>query len=53
MRNWSVPAEEWKSALIDLTSRNNLLRYRDLQHGTLDLALMFRAPSGMGGETVT
>jgi very-short-patch-repair endonuclease len=30
-------AEEWKSALIDLTGRNNLLHYRDLQRGTLDL----------------
>lgn len=30
-------AEEWKSALIDLTGRNNLLHYRDLRRGTLDL----------------
>ena len=33
----SRAAGEWKSALIDLTGRNNLLRYRDLQRGTLDL----------------
>src|SRR6202035_2677139 len=28
---------EWKSKLIDLTGRNNLLHYRDLRRGTLDL----------------
>jgi very-short-patch-repair endonuclease len=30
-------AKEWASALIDLGGRNNLLRYRDLRAGTLDL----------------
>lgn len=30
-------AREWASALIDLGGRNNLLRYRDLRAGTLDL----------------
>src|SRR3954463_6410902 len=29
--------KEWVAALIDLGGRNNLLRYRDLQAGTLDL----------------
>jgi hypothetical protein len=28
---------EWKSALVDLGGRNNLLHYRDLKRGTLDL----------------
>src|SRR5437870_1906286 len=28
---------EWRQQLIDLTGRNNLLRYRDLRLGTLDL----------------
>jgi very-short-patch-repair endonuclease len=31
-------AEEWRKALIDLGGRNNLLSYRDLRAGTLDLA---------------
>ena len=30
--------EQWKSELIDLTARNNLLYYRDLRVGTLDLS---------------
>jgi DNA polymerase III delta prime subunit len=30
---------DWKSALVDLGGRNNLLHYRDLKRGTLDLAL--------------
>jgi len=30
-------ANEWKHALIDLGGRNNLLHYRDLKLGTLDL----------------
>src|ERR1700745_3282546 len=29
--------KEWTAALIDLGGRNNLLRYRDLKAGTLDL----------------
>src|SRR6266496_1002863 len=29
--------KEWTAALIDLGGRNNLLRYRDLKVGTLDL----------------
>jgi hypothetical protein len=29
--------KEWAAALIDLGGRNNLLRYRDLKVGTLDL----------------
>jgi len=29
--------KEWAAALIDLSARNNLLRYRDLKAGTLDL----------------
>src|SRR6478672_3179590 len=29
--------KEWVGALIDLGGRNNLLRYRDLRAGTLDL----------------
>src|SRR3954468_12098389 len=29
--------KEWTAALIDLGGRNNLLRYRDLNAGTLDL----------------
>ena len=28
---------EWKGALVDLGGRNNLLHYRDLKRGTLDL----------------
>jgi very-short-patch-repair endonuclease len=28
---------EWKTALVDLGGRNNLLHYRDLKRGTLDL----------------
>jgi very-short-patch-repair endonuclease len=31
-------AKEWTSALVDLGGRNNLLRYRDLKQGTLDLS---------------
>jgi very-short-patch-repair endonuclease/DNA polymerase III delta prime subunit len=30
-------AKEWTAALVDLGGRNNLLRYRDLKQGTLDL----------------
>jgi very-short-patch-repair endonuclease len=30
-------ADEWRKALIDLGGRNNLLSYRDLRAGTLDL----------------
>src|SRR5712691_1144287 len=29
--------KEWTAALVDLGGRNNLLRYRDLKAGTLDL----------------
>ena len=29
--------KEWTHALVDLGGRNNLLRYRDLKQGTLDL----------------
>src|SRR5262245_58136607 len=29
--------KEWMAALIDLGGRNNLLHYRDLRRGTLDL----------------
>jgi hypothetical protein len=28
---------DWKNALVDLGGRNNLLHYRDLKRGTLDL----------------
>lgn len=28
---------DWKNALVDLGGRNNLLHYRDLKVGTLDL----------------
>jgi very-short-patch-repair endonuclease/DNA polymerase III delta prime subunit len=31
-------AEDWKAALIDIGGRNNLLHYRDLKLGTLDLS---------------
>jgi very-short-patch-repair endonuclease len=30
-------ATDWKNALVDLRGRNNLLHYRDLKRGTLDL----------------
>jgi hypothetical protein len=30
-------AGDWKNALVDLGGRNNLLHYRDLKLGTLDL----------------
>src|SRR5580693_1474355 len=30
-------ASDWKHALVDLGGRNNLLHYRDLKAGTLDL----------------
>ena len=30
-------ATDWKNALVDLGGRNNLLHYRDLKRGTLDL----------------
>src|SRR5258708_611529 len=30
-------AEEWKVALVDFGGRNNLLHFRDLKVGTLDL----------------
>jgi very-short-patch-repair endonuclease len=30
---------DWKSALVDLGGRNNLLHYRELKRGTLDLTL--------------
>lgn len=47
-------AGEWKSALIDLTGRNNLLRYRDLQRGTLDLTAVDPVTIGdlLRGKTV-
>ena len=31
-------AEQWRSQLIDVSGRNQLLFYRDLKVGTLDLA---------------
>jgi very-short-patch-repair endonuclease len=31
-------ASDWKNALVDLGGRNNLLHYRDLKLGTLDLS---------------
>ena len=31
-------AKEWRAALEDLGGRNNLLNYRDLRRGTLDLS---------------
>lgn len=30
---------DWKTALVDLGGRNNLLHYRDLKRGTLDLTV--------------
>ena len=30
---------DWKGALVDLGGRNNLLHYRDLARGTLDLTI--------------
>jgi very-short-patch-repair endonuclease/DNA polymerase III delta prime subunit len=39
--------EEWKSALVDLGGRNNLLHYRDLKQGTLDLTIA--APDAVSG----
>jgi len=44
----------WKSALVDLGGRNNLLHYRDLKRGTLDLALADREVVGhlLIGKTV-
>jgi very-short-patch-repair endonuclease/DNA polymerase III delta prime subunit len=38
--------KEWTAALIDLGGRNNLLRYRDLRAGTLDLTSA--APAALG-----
>src|SRR2546426_2606112 len=39
--------KEWTGALIDLGGRNNLLHYRDLKAGTLDLT--GAAPRAVGG----
>lgn len=46
---------EWKNALIDLGGRNNLLHYRDLKLGTLDLTTADRdaVSSLLLGKTVT
>jgi Protein of unknown function (DUF4011) len=30
-------ATDWKNALVDLGGRNNLLHFRELKRGTLDL----------------
>ena len=35
-------ATDWKNALVDLGGRNNLLHYRDLKLGTLDLTMADR-----------
>lgn len=45
---------DWKSALVDLGGRNNLLHYRDLKRGTLDLGLADREVVGhlLIGKTV-
>jgi very-short-patch-repair endonuclease len=41
-------ATNWKNALVDLGGRNNLLHYRDLKRGTLDLTTAdFEAVSGL------
>ena len=41
-------ATDWKNALVDLGGRNNLLHYRDLKLGTLDLTAADReAVSGL------
>jgi very-short-patch-repair endonuclease len=40
-------ARDWKSALVDLGGRNNLLHYRDLKLGTVDLT--GADPGGVGG----
>jgi Protein of unknown function (DUF4011)/AAA domain len=41
-------ATDWKNALVDLGGRNNLLHYRDLKRGTLDLTAADRdAVSGL------
>jgi len=44
----------WKNALVDLGGRNNLLHYRDLKRGTLDLALADLEAVGhlLAGKTV-
>lgn len=49
-RAWLVQkaATDWKNALVDLGGRNNLLHYRDLKRGTLDLTTAdFDAVSGL------
>lgn len=45
---------QWVSALRDLTARNNLLRYRDLKSGTLDLGDARESTVGalLAGKTV-
>ena len=40
-------ATDWKNALVDLGGRNNLLHYRDLKRGTLDLTAA--DPEAVGG----
>jgi very-short-patch-repair endonuclease len=40
-------ATDWKNALVDLGGRNNLLHYRDLKRGTLDLTAA--DPDGVSG----
>jgi very-short-patch-repair endonuclease len=47
-------AREWKSALVDLGGRNNLLHYRDLKLGTIDLTAADREAAGglLLGKTV-
>src|SRR5438445_259731 len=40
-------ARDWKNALVDLGGRNNLLHYRDLKLGTVDLT--GADPGGVGG----
>jgi len=39
-------ATDWKNALVDLGGRNNLLHYRDLKRGTLDLTAADRDAVG-------
>ena len=45
---------DWKNALVDLGGRNNLLHYRDLKRGTLDLTLADLEVAGhlLAGKTV-
>lgn len=47
-------ATEWKNALVDLGGRNNLLHYRDLKRGTLDLTAADRDAVGglLLGKTI-